>query len=114
MPATFVSTAVWRAAPRIGLDAAVTAMAYVAGVIPAPARVAVGHCYVTYDRLERMHSRCVGHWTRVGLAASGSLSESPAECVSAQRDLSPRFCCHPVCRSIDPACRQRPSSGCAP
>lgn len=64
MPATFVSTAVWRAAPRIGLDAAVTAMAYVAGVIPAPARVAVGHCYVTYDRLERMHSRCVGHWTR--------------------------------------------------
>ncbi|GAA4568174.1 hypothetical protein GCM10023176_22060 [Micromonospora coerulea] len=35
------------------------------------------HCYVTYDRLERQHSRCVGRWTRVGLATSGPVHGVP-------------------------------------
>ncbi|MEU2610561.1 hypothetical protein ABZ570_03075 [Micromonospora sp. NPDC007271] len=27
-------------------------------------RATVDHCYVTYDRQEQRHSRCVGNWTR--------------------------------------------------
>lgn len=71
MPVTLIPPTVGRAASRIGLVAAVVAIAYAAGVIPAPARVAVDHCYVTYNQLERQQSRCVGHWSRVGLTASG-------------------------------------------
>jgi hypothetical protein len=29
-------------------------------------RATVDHCYVTYDRQDQRHTRCVGHWTRVG------------------------------------------------
>ncbi|MCM0675367.1 hypothetical protein NCC78_11805 [Micromonospora phytophila] len=47
-------------------------MGYVAGMIPGDAaRATVDHCYVTYDRQERLHSRCVGHWTRAGRVVSG-------------------------------------------
>ena len=77
MPVALIPATVRRAASRIGLVAAVIAMAYVAGVIPAPGRVAVDHCYVTYDRLERQQSRCVGHWSRVGLTASGPVRGTP-------------------------------------
>lgn len=77
MPVTLVPATVRRAASRIWLVAAVVAMAYAAGGMPAPARVAVDHCYVTYDRLERQHSRCVGHWTRLGLTASGPVHGTP-------------------------------------
>lgn len=77
MPVTLVPPTVRRAGAWIGLVAAVAAMAYVAGVIPAPARVAVDHCYVTYDRVERQHSRCVGSWTRVGLTVSGPVRGVP-------------------------------------
>jgi hypothetical protein len=55
----------------IGISAPV--LAYVAGVVPAPASVTLDHCYVTYDQLERQHSRCIGHWSRVGIPASGSI-----------------------------------------
>jgi hypothetical protein len=51
-------------------------LAYVAGV-PAPATVTVDHCYVTYDRLEQQHSRCVGHWTRLPLHESGPIAAVP-------------------------------------
>lgn len=77
MTVTGIPVTVRRVAVRIGLVAAVTTMAYVAGVIPAPAGVAVDHCYVTYDRLERQHSRCVGHWSRLGLATSGPVRGVP-------------------------------------
>lgn len=77
MPVTLVATTIRRAVARSGLVVAVTAMAYVAGVIPAPARVTVDHCYVTYDRLERQDSRCVGHWIRAGVAASGPVHGVP-------------------------------------
>jgi hypothetical protein len=36
-------------------------------------RATVDHCYVTYDRQEQQHSRCVGHWTRFGHHVSGSI-----------------------------------------
>jgi hypothetical protein len=36
-------------------------------------RATVDHCYVTYDRQEQQHSRCVGHWTRFGHRVSGSV-----------------------------------------
>jgi len=77
MPAPLAPMAVRRTLTRGGLVIAVTAMAYLAGVIPAPAQVSVDHCYVTYDQLERQHSRCVGHWTRVGLTASGPVHRVP-------------------------------------
>ncbi|MEV6813794.1 hypothetical protein [Micromonospora sp. NPDC051296] len=81
MPVTLVPPTIRRAAARIGLVAAVAAvaaMAYVAGVVPAPARVAVDHCYVTYDRLERQLSRCVGRWTRIGgVTGSGPVHGVP-------------------------------------
>ncbi|WP_410813584.1 hypothetical protein [Micromonospora sp. 067-2] len=31
----------------------------------------VDHCYITYDRQEQVHSRCVGNWTRGGRGHSG-------------------------------------------
>ncbi|MFC4150149.1 hypothetical protein ACFO0M_28170 [Micromonospora mangrovi] len=54
------------------LVAAVAVAGYLAGLVPGDsARAAVDHCHVTYDRQERQHSRCVGHWTRLGHVASG-------------------------------------------
>jgi hypothetical protein len=69
--------AVRRALAWGGLAVAVMAIAYVAGVVPAPAVVMVDHCYVTYDRLERQRSRCVGHWTRAGFDTSGTVHSVP-------------------------------------
>ncbi len=34
-------------------------------------RATVDHCYVTYDRLEVMHSRCIGNWSRGGRGYQG-------------------------------------------
>ncbi|MDZ5443069.1 hypothetical protein U2F26_10045 [Micromonospora sp. 4G57] len=52
--------------------AVVAAAGYLAGLVPGDsARATVDHCHVTYDRQEQQHSRCVGHWTRVGRVASG-------------------------------------------
>jgi hypothetical protein len=65
---------------RIVTVISVLALAYVAGVMPAPARVTVDHCYVTYDRLETQHSRCVGHWSRLlHLVASGPIDAVPVD-----------------------------------
>ncbi|MGC5022541.1 hypothetical protein [Micromonospora sp. DT47] len=36
-------------------------------------RAIVDHCFVTYDRLEVMHSRCVGNWTRGGRGYQGPI-----------------------------------------
>ncbi|HEX5995706.1 MAG TPA: hypothetical protein VFY84_11240 [Jiangellales bacterium] len=36
-------------------------------------RATVDHCYVTYDRLEVMHSRCIGNWTRGGRGYQGRI-----------------------------------------
>lgn len=33
----------------------------------------VDHCYLTYDRQENRHSRCVGNWTRSGRGVSGPI-----------------------------------------
>jgi hypothetical protein len=61
----------------IGLAATVGSVAYLAGILPAPTRVTVDHCYVTYDQSETQRSRCVGHWTRVGRATSGPVYDVP-------------------------------------
>lgn len=55
----------------------VTAIAFAVGLMPAPARITVDNCYVTYDRLERQHSRCVAHWDRVGVDNSGPVYGVP-------------------------------------
>lgn len=55
----------------------VTAVAFAVGVMPAPARITVENCYVTYDRLERQHSRCLAHWDRVGFDNSGPVYGVP-------------------------------------
>ncbi|SCG78123.1 hypothetical protein [Micromonospora inositola] len=36
-------------------------------------RAVIDHCYVTYDRLEVMHSRCIGNWTRGGRGHQGPI-----------------------------------------
>jgi hypothetical protein len=77
MPVTHIARGVRRAVVGIGFAAALGSIACVAGVLPAPTRVTVDHCYVTYDQLERQHSRCVGHWTRVGRVASGPVYDVP-------------------------------------
>ncbi|MFI7576029.1 hypothetical protein [Micromonospora sp. NPDC049497] len=64
-----------RSLARGGVVLTALAIAYVAGVLPAPAGVTVDHCYVTYDRLERQHSRCVGHWTRAAFDFSGPVHD---------------------------------------
>ncbi|WP_406058617.1 hypothetical protein [Micromonospora sp. NBC_00860] len=49
-------------------------LSWVAGVWPADqTRATVDHCYVTHDRLEAMHSRCVGNWTRSGRGQQGPI-----------------------------------------
>ncbi|WP_130336826.1 hypothetical protein [Micromonospora kangleipakensis] len=51
---------------------AVAVVGYLAGMVPGDSvRATVDHCYVTYDRQEQRHSRCVGQWTRAGRAVSG-------------------------------------------
>lgn len=68
----------------VGALAVTAAVAgYLTGLVPGDSvRATVDHCYVTYDRQEQQHSRCVGHWTRVGRAVSG-----PVRGV----DVSPRW-----------------------
>ncbi|MEU5673414.1 hypothetical protein ABZ749_24255 [Micromonospora sp. NPDC047753] len=49
-------------------------LSWVAGSWPADqSRATVDHCYVTHDRLEAMHSRCVGNWTRGGRGRQGPI-----------------------------------------
>ncbi|WP_143050019.1 hypothetical protein [Asanoa ishikariensis] len=36
-------------------------------------RAIVDHCYLTYDRQENTHSRCVGNWTRGDRGYSGPI-----------------------------------------
>ncbi|MEU8263884.1 hypothetical protein AB0C02_25070 [Micromonospora sp. NPDC048999] len=50
----------------------VGAIGWLAGLWPGDdARATVDHCYVTYDRQEQRHSRCVGNWTRGSHGYSG-------------------------------------------
>ncbi|RAO09246.1 hypothetical protein [Micromonospora noduli] len=63
----------WAAIVVVGL-ALVGMLSWVAGSWPADqARATVDHCYVTHDRLEAMHSRCVGNWTRGGRGRQGPI-----------------------------------------
>ncbi|MFC8848410.1 MULTISPECIES: hypothetical protein [unclassified Micromonospora] len=49
-------------------------LSWTAGLWPDDeSRATVDHCYVTYDRLEVMHSRCVGNWTRGGRGHQGPI-----------------------------------------
>lgn len=49
-------------------------LSWAAGLWPGDQpRAAVDHCYVTYDRLEVMHSRCIGNWTRGGRGYQGPI-----------------------------------------
>jgi hypothetical protein len=51
---------------------AVVALGWLLGAVPADSvRVTVDQCFVTYDRMENQHSRCVGHWVRGGSTVSG-------------------------------------------
>ncbi|WCN83169.1 hypothetical protein [Micromonospora sp. LH3U1] len=49
-------------------------LSWTAGLWPGDQpRATVDHCYVTYDRLEVMHSRCIGNWTRGGHGHQGPI-----------------------------------------
>lgn len=49
-------------------------LSWTAGLWPGDQRRAfVDHCYITYDRQEVMHSRCVGNWTRGGHGSRGPI-----------------------------------------
>lgn len=37
-------------------------------------RATVDHCYITYDRQDTRHSRCVGNWTRGGRGYAGPIN----------------------------------------
>jgi hypothetical protein len=70
MPATVVTSGSRRLSAGV-LSVAAVLLAYFAGLIPASATIAIDRCYVTYDRLENQHSRCVGHWPRGSGAVQG-------------------------------------------
>ncbi|MGB2567941.1 hypothetical protein ACPFP2_05745 [Micromonospora citrea] len=49
-------------------------LSWTAGLWPGDQpRATLDHCYVTYDRLEVMNSRCVGNWTRGGRGHQGPI-----------------------------------------
>lgn len=59
---------------------AAAGLAWVLGVTPGDSfGVAVDRCFVTYDRLEKRHTRCTGHWTRLGRPVSGPVLGVGAE-----------------------------------
>ncbi|MCG5465629.1 hypothetical protein MED01_003919 [Micromonospora sp. MED01] len=63
----------WAAIVVVGL-ALLGMLTWSAGSWPADqTRATVDHCYVTHDRLEAMHSRCVGNWTRGGRGRQGPI-----------------------------------------
>lgn len=49
-------------------------LSWTAGLWPGDEpRAHVDHCFITHDRLEVMHSRCVGNWTRGGRGHQGPI-----------------------------------------
>lgn len=62
---------------RLVIAVTATVITFAVGIVPVPAHITVESCYVTYDRLERMHSRCAGQWERFGVDNSGSVYGVP-------------------------------------
>ncbi|MEU4779999.1 hypothetical protein [Micromonospora sp. NPDC023633] len=49
-------------------------LSWTAGLWPGDeGRASVNHCYITYDRQEAMHGRCVGDWARGGRGHRGPI-----------------------------------------
>jgi hypothetical protein len=64
-----------RLAAVVGVGLALGAvLSWTAGLWPSDqSRALVDNCYITYDRQEARHSRCVGHWTRGGHVYRGPI-----------------------------------------